>query len=523
MGKYTLLTFNFNGYDSRHSHYYSNNFDYILVSDKESESPWTVKYPEHIRNMDDWEKSLYVRYHPFEFTDSDIVIVIDGSLIITKGIEDFASSFESGKYDMGITISNQTYCMERIIRWYSKNRISIAERDVLSKYLKDSGMSFYKGCMSAGARIIRRNDQTMQWQEYTYKKLYEYGVNQKPIRLDEVVSTITICKDFPQIKCAPFSPSIIDGEVFQCTYHSTGNILHPPVYISDFYFRNAQVNPIHIGPEYSRKYKYKTEVMCLTRYLSKDGLREWIEHHLSVGFDHIHIFDNESPYPCKDICKEYGERVSYELSPGYARHYRIYDEYINSNRCNAEWVIPLDDDEYFSLNTDICKNVSECIGWYTAKFKFNHMFAIRWKHLFPKVFHSECTGSVLEYCTEENPKLASMFQAMGDRGVKTFVHRYGKIHYEERSENPSGGHVPKHSTGTLARLFNGETVTKCSCDRMPAELDEPARIIHCRYKGYSWYKSKYLDRTSPTYCYGNCDATPYIKNYRFSELLDTLP
>lgn len=150
------------------------------------------------------------------------------------------------------------------------------------------------------------------------------------------------------------------------------------------------------------------------------------------------------------------------------------------------------------------------------------MFAIRWKHLFPKKFHSECTRNVLDYCTEENPRLATAFQRMGDRGIKTFVHRCGLIHYEETEENPNGGHVPVHSISNMARLYDGQMIKGCSCQHIPTEPDEPARLIHCRYKGYTWYKRKMADIIQNKLCLDNSSGTVYTKSYRFDSILDTL-
>ena len=520
----SIVTFNFNDYDAHHSHFYAPSISYVMVTDNTSrdDGDWTIKYPERIANLSPWEKSLYVRYHPFDFVESDIAIVIDGSMCIGENVTRLVNWFENSDYDVAIPLSHHPECKERISRWRNQGRISDAETRILNHYLKANQSFNFRGCLSGAVRLLRKTPDVIDWLNYTWNTLYTLGNDNTPIRLDEVVSTITLCEKFQQLNVAPLATSIMDGEVFQYTDHKTGLPVHLETE-DKCYYNNDLVAPIHIDKEYTRAYDCKTEIMCLTKYLNPDSLREWIEHHLGIGFEHIHIFDNDSPYECEHICNEYGSKVSYELIRGYARHYAIYDDYVNSDRCKSEWILPLDDDEYLELNTDVCKDVNECIDWYTTKFNYDHMFAIRWKHLFPKKFHSDCVGPILDYCTEENRMLATQFQPMGDRGVKTFVHRYGRIHYEERAENPSGGHVPKHSVSKGARLFNGEKITTCSCSHIPKEPNEPARVIHCRYKGYSWYKAKYLDNTSPTYCYGNCDAVPYVKKYNFNDVLETLP
>lgn len=523
MHRSSILTFNFNGYDTFHSHFYTAGLDYVLVTDDISHNlnSWDIKYPDKLKGLSPWEQSLYVRYHPFEFVNSKVAIVIDGSMVICEGIIELNKLFVDSEYEVAMPLSHMPLCKERVSSWYVRSRISHAEKHILIKYLKDNNAFDYNGCLAGAVKLIKKTDETVKWLHRTWELLYSLNDNDSPIRLDEVIATITLRKEFQHIKFAPLSTNVMNGEAFYYTYHKTGccrllPIAYPP------HLDNVIATPWHIGKEYRHTYKYKCEAMCLTRYFEEQGLVEWIEHHLSIGFDHLHIFDNESSYPCREICSRYGNSVSYELITGNAKHYAIFNDYINSDRCHAEWVIPIDDDEYFELNPKF-KNVNECLNWYLAKFPYSHMFAIRWKHLFPKIFHSDCTGNILSYCTEENHRIAATFQKMGDMGIKTFVHRYGKIYYETTEENPSGGHVPKHSAATYALLYNGEKITRCSCQRIPDGVGEPARLIHCRYKGYQWYKNKTKDIVDTNRELDNNSGKPYTHSYKFNDILDTLP
>ena len=508
--KPTIITFNFNGYDKPHNHYLSSKFNLITISDDNTQLS-EIKNP--------WEKTLYVRYHPFEFTDSNIVSVIDGSLIIKENVEQLLDTFTSSKCDIGLALSHNLFLRDRIAKWLTNRRIDEYEARKLYDFLKKYDAQKYEGCIANAFKIYRKNDLIKSYLNNTFEELVKGDI----IRLDEVVSTLLLDKEFSEIDCMVFDNNIINGEVFQYTDHSTGK----PIKLVKTYtipkFKNRPVEPVYIGKAYHRKFEYNSEAMCLTKYLNSSSLREWIEHHLDLGFDHIHIFDNESEYNCQEICKEYGDKVSYELIQGSPRHYKIFDDYVNSDRCKSEWIMPIDDDEYLELNVDICSTVNDCIEWYRSKFQNDHMFAIRWKHLFPKKFHTECTGKILDYCTEEDPELATTFQPMGDRGVKTIVHRIGKIHYEEAEENPSGGHVPVHSLCNGARLFNGEIIKRCSCQKAIDEGIEPARLIHCRYKGYTWYKNKNKDIIDRNVTLDNTSGLNYIRNYRFNDILETLP
>ena len=518
--KPTILTFNFSDYDIIHNHLLNNNFNYVYITDSKSNCYNNWKNIHFNHNLSSsWEKTLYVRYHPFEFTDSDYIILFDGSMEIQSELYKIIDKFIKENYDISFSLSHQFNLDSRIENWYNTNRITSQEKLFLEQYLKTNKVKNFRGCISAAFRIYKKSNTIIEYLKNCYDKLVNGDVK---IRLDEIISTIELSKYCYNLKKLILTPDIFNGIVFKYYRHGTNKQILLPTLKGMTYFNNKRCIPYYIEPAYHRKFEYKTEAMCLTKYLDSNSLKEWIEHHLNIGFEHIHIFDNESEYNCQEICKEYGDKVSYDYVSGYARHYKLYDDYVNSDRCKSEWIMPIDDDEYFELNTDMCSNIEECINWYKNKFPKDYMFAIRWKHLFPKKFHTECTGKILDYCTEENIDLATKFQTMGDRGVKTIVHRIGNIHYEEAEENPSGGHVPVHSLCNGARLFNGELIRNCSCRNIQIEQDEPARLIHCRYKGYTWYKNKYMNPESKNYCYGNCSSKPYIKKYKFNDILETL-
>jgi hypothetical protein len=242
-------------------------------------------------------------------------------------------------------------------------------------------------------------------------------------------------------------------------------------------------------------------------------LKEWIEHHLDCGFDHIQVFDNDSDYDVKAICDQY-DKVDYEKVSGVIRQYEIYNNYIKKSQ--AKWIMPIDDDEYLIFSSEF-KNIYEAICYYENKFPHMNMLAVRWKHMFPKKLHTEREGKVLDYCTEENTDLATKFMYLGDRTIKTIVKNYGYIHYEETQENPAGGHVPKNSTYLGAVLYNGEAVLGCGIHELPKDTtDEKIRLLHCRYKGYTDYINKSRN------CITISDKVHKVKHWQFDEMLEYL-
>ena len=262
----------------------------------------------------------------------------------------------------------------------------------------------------------------------------------------------------------------------------------------------------------------KTEALCLTKFMNHSDMKEWLEWHLdSVGFDHIHVINNDSKFDLESLCLSFKDKVSYEEIHYHPRQYKLYDFYIN-NVSKSDWIMPIDDDEYLEISKEF-SSVTDVISYYKEQMPDMEMLAVRWKHLFPSKFKTERTGKVLEYCTREHQTLASTFQREGDRGVKALVHRSGKIHYQETCEIPNGGHIPLHEKAEFAYGFDGRKVTGNYFTEFPRDVsNEKIRLIHCRYKGFSDYTEKYILNGAMTVS----DKNPRKKQFVFNMLLPSL-
>lgn len=263
-------------------------------------------------------------------------------------------------------------------------------------------------------------------------------------------------------------------------------------------------------------FTHSTDAVCLTKYMNERDMHEWLKWHIDIcHFDHIHIIDNDSNFDIKSVCEQYNGKVSYEQIHGYPRQYAIYDNYIN-NMSTAEWVMPIDDDEYLEISNEFA-SVAEAISYYKGQMPDMEMLAVRWKHLFPNKFKTERTGNVLDYCTREHLTLASTFHPFGDCGVKPIIHRTGKVQYQEGIIHR--GHIPLHEKTSFAYGFDGRKLVENSFDQLPTDTtNEKIRLIHCRFKGYSDYLNKYILNEGIQIS----DKIPHKKRFIFNLLLPSL-
>lgn len=219
--------------------------------------------------------------------------------------------------------------------------------------------------------------------------------------------------------------------------------------------------------------------LLLTRYLKSEAdFDEWITHHLSVGFSHVHVFDNGTVFDLEAASGKYGGAVSYERVIGPTCQYSLYSDYIA--RCDAEYVMPIDDDEYLSLGP------FGSVGELMDKFGRPDCFAFRWKYLFPADFSVERTGPVLEYCTESNPRAARFFCGCGDNLVKCIVKTCEFVRYMDSRESMARNHIPVTKSDSGAMLYDG---TRTRSQAVRADGDEPVRLLHCPFKGMSEFLS----------------------------------
>lgn len=517
MKKYTILTYIFGGYDTiKEPAIKDPDAEYVMVTDTEQHSDtWNIVIDSDLNGKNPIYSSYYVRYHPFKYASTNIVIVLDASIKIKDSLSEIVADFLASGADAAIMLTSFSTDEQKIRNWKTYERISQDDVNVLHKFISKVNHKNEQGTIGQGFCIRLNNMINHRYLTHVWRYLLVLGKG-IPVRLDEVIANKLLYK-------YNFNLFVLNTQIIQSTYmtyygHNTSSIMDRiPSNDERAYLMNRPIYPHRYDKKWycNRIYKYKTEALLLTKYLNEADLDEWLTWHLfHCKFDKIHVMDNESSYDVKRICDKFGRSVSYQLIEGPARQYRLYDAYINTFS-NAEWILPLDDDEYLDIGK--FATVYDAITYYHNIFPHLDMLAIRWKHLFPTKFHSERHGKVLDYCVKSNPELAEYFMEGGDGIIKTFVKRNGIVHYEETWENIAGGHVPKHSCAISALLCNGHPITACGIANCPDHLEnEYIRILHCRYKGYSEYTRKMKEVVTVS------DATPRKKHFKFDDILETL-
>ena len=107
MGKrYSVLTYIIGSYEIVHEiSEKDDDAEYILVTDNPNlkSETWDVIYEEKGKRTD-FDMVLDIRFHPFRYVNTPIVVRIDGSIGILKSLKPIIDKFEEGVYDRCLMI-----------------------------------------------------------------------------------------------------------------------------------------------------------------------------------------------------------------------------------------------------------------------------------------------------------------------------------------------------------------------------------------------------------------------------------
>lgn len=106
MADYSILTYNIGGYEVLHEvECKSERAEYIYVTDDRSitSSTWTVVYVDNPHPNDPFWLCYQIRFNPFKYVNTDIVLRIDGSMRIVGDTDRLIDAFNKGGYDIALT------------------------------------------------------------------------------------------------------------------------------------------------------------------------------------------------------------------------------------------------------------------------------------------------------------------------------------------------------------------------------------------------------------------------------------
>lgn len=232
--KYSILTYIVGDYEIVHEiENPKTDVEYILVTDNPnlSSNTWTIKLVNNPHPEDPFYLCYQIRFHPFDYISSDIVIRIDGSMSVVGNTDILIDTFNENNYDACVMIhpgrnnmldEYQTWCDTRKYNPQQANKILAFMANVYNYDAK-----FYKGLYQFNFMIQRNNNMNNNWNNLTFITLLYLKEENKIIeRIDQTVGSMILNKYFSNnSNIMPVSEKICNGSFFNWYAHGSNKLM----------------------------------------------------------------------------------------------------------------------------------------------------------------------------------------------------------------------------------------------------------------------------------------------------------
>lgn len=201
--KYSVLSYNISGYEIIHPiREKSENAEYIMVTDDRSltSDDWNIVYVDNPYPEDPFRLVFEIRYNPFKYVHTDIVMKIDGSMEITGDIDRIVDRFIEGGYDCAVMAHPTRMNMyDEYMAWiryrgYPKRQ---AERALTFMNVEGYDVKKNTGLYQYNWMIQRNNKLNDSWNTMTMGILKYLAPEGKLVdRLDQTIGSYVLNKYF---------------------------------------------------------------------------------------------------------------------------------------------------------------------------------------------------------------------------------------------------------------------------------------------------------------------------------------
>ncbi len=252
--RYTVLTYIFNGYEKVHEVVEKDpEAEYILVTDDSrlGSNTWDVVYDASLEGLSAFDKCYMVRFHPFRYAHTNIVVRVDGSMGINKPLTPIVDDFVKGHYDRCVMIHPHRNTMRPEYEVWVKTRgYPQKQADKCLSFMEHMGYDLetkglYQGCFE----IVRKCDINDSINDIVFDFLKYLGDGNIE-RLDQTIWSFVINHMFPDLKVMPVSESLITNSELMTWYlHKSNRVIPDKKDKIEPYLFNRPIKTIEYGME----------------------------------------------------------------------------------------------------------------------------------------------------------------------------------------------------------------------------------------------------------------------------------
>lgn len=253
--RYSVLTWNIGGYELLHEiEEKTEGVEYVYVTDDRSitSSTWNVVYVDNPHPEDNFDLCFYIRYNPFEYVHSDIVIKIDGSMGVTGNLDKLMDIFQGNDYECAVSLHpTRSTQYDEYVAWVQQRDYPVEQANKCLSFMAAAegyDVKEFKGLYQYNLMIQRKDKMNMDWNRMTYALIKYLAPEGKEIdRLDQTIGSFVLNKYFNGAKVLPMSQHVsTSGKYFRWYGHNTNIPLSSEgVPFSQPYMFNQPINTIY--------------------------------------------------------------------------------------------------------------------------------------------------------------------------------------------------------------------------------------------------------------------------------------
>ena len=200
--KYSVVTINIGSYELvREIEVKSENAEYILITDDPNlkSETWTIKLVENKYPKDNFYTVFNIRYNIFDYINTDIAFVIDGSIKIVNNLDIFIEKMEENNADCCLFLHNFNWTLKQeYIAWTEWRNYPDEQVEKIKKIIGDYWFYDHKGLFVRTAMIQKNTNDINKWNQlsFEYCKLLKYNKDSEVDRVDQTISSYILQKYF---------------------------------------------------------------------------------------------------------------------------------------------------------------------------------------------------------------------------------------------------------------------------------------------------------------------------------------
>ena len=237
--RYTVLTYITGDYERVHEvKEKSPHARYILVTDREElkSETWEVICDKTLFGSP-MNKTRYVKWHPWKYTDDEVVLMIDGSIGVNGPLDEIIAAFQGYNLCMMIHPERNTVKSE-LEAWIDWRGLSPddAERQLSLMEMAGYGLNSYRGLYQCCFKIMRRTRLVEMWMETVAGLLMLCGKRGEFATPEQVLASFALNKFFNKIPVMWVSQRIFGRGSLSWHFHNSDDVIRQTDLIEPYAF-----------------------------------------------------------------------------------------------------------------------------------------------------------------------------------------------------------------------------------------------------------------------------------------------